>query len=194
MEAMNRKVHDLKKHLNAIEDKLTEEEIRSLREAVAVYDSNIKTGNTVLDTVLYENQLFCEKNGIRLSCLADGSLLSFLSPTHLYSLFSNAISNAMEALLEVEDKERRLIDISVHPESDGTAIEISNYFSGPLIMKNGTPVSTKKDPNKHGYGIASMRYIVSEYGGTLEFTATEEDIFLLRILFPAERKKISEAA
>lgn len=37
-----------------------------------IYDSIIKTGNPVLDTVLTEKSLICEANQINMICMADG--------------------------------------------------------------------------------------------------------------------------
>lgn len=182
VEAINMKVHDLKHRLSEIENKLDEGEIASLKEAIKIYDSNIKTGNEVLDVVLYEKQLYCNKNGIRLTCLADGKTLSFMAPTHIYSLFSNAIDNAAEAVIAL-DEEERIIGISVKKETKNTVIEIYNYFDGKTIIENSVPISSKPDKNRHGYGIKSMRYIAENYGGTLSVRA-DDDVFTLSVVFP----------
>lgn len=187
IETINMKCHDLKHRLDSFEHKLNEEELQSLKEAIEIYDSNIKTNNQILDTVLYEKQLFCKKNDIRLQCVANGALLSFISPSHLYSLFGNAIDNATEAVKQLS-KEHRLIDLSVFAQGELVVIEVSNYFAGERKIEGSLPVTTKEDANRHGYGMKSMLYIVEQYGGKLE-TKVVQDIFLLRAQIPQRGQK-----
>ena len=91
MDVINMKCHDLKHILDKIEGKLTGAEAASLREAIQFYDANIKTGNEVLDVVLCEKAMTCQKSGISFSCMADGGRLDFLTPVQTYSLFGNII-------------------------------------------------------------------------------------------------------
>ena len=42
------------------------------------YEAQNKTGNKVLDTVLTSKSLYCNKNGITFTCVADGTLLDFM--------------------------------------------------------------------------------------------------------------------
>ncbi len=188
VETINMKCHDLKHRLESFEHKLNEEELRSLKDAIDIYDSNIKTGNQILDVVLYEKQLLCRRSGIRLSCMANGALLSFMTPSHLYSLFGNAIDNAIEAVKAVDDEGKRLIDISLSAAERRAVIEISNYFAGELRIEKGIPSTTKQDGNRHGYGMKSMQYIAEQYGGTLE-TSAQGDIFTLKISIPLPAQK-----
>ena len=41
------------------------------------YESQNKTGNKVLDTVLTTKSLYCAKHNITFTCVADGTLLEF---------------------------------------------------------------------------------------------------------------------
>lgn len=187
VELINMKCHDLKHRLGSLEDKLNAREIEELKEAVKIYDSNIKTGNDILDVVLYEKQLLCESNRIKLTCLADGKLLSFVSPSHLYSLFGNAIDNAMEAVKPIESEDKRIIGITLRRENRSAVIEICNYFIGELKLKNGLPETSKEDGNRHGYGMHSMKYVAESYGGKLD-VSVDSDLFTLTVALPLEGK------
>lgn len=186
VEIINMKCHDIKRQLSSLQGKLTENEIAALQEAVKIYDGKIKTGNEILDTILYQKSLYCEKHDIRLTCLADGSLLSFITPSELYALLSNAIENAIEAVINL-DPSKRIISLSVgRSETCDITIEVSNYFDERKVVTNGT---SKEDKVHHGYGIKSMRYIAEQYGGVLN-TEKQGEIFSLTIKFP--HKKIDE--
>lgn len=53
IDLVNLRCHDLRHQLDKLQSRLTESEISALREAIDLYDSNVKTGNEVLDVVLY---------------------------------------------------------------------------------------------------------------------------------------------
>ena len=169
IELVNMRCHDLRHQLDDLSCKLTEEELKNLKQALHFYDSGIKTGNEVLDVVIYEKQLVFDKEGVRFTCMADGSLLSFMRTTHIYSLFNNALGNALEAVRKLDDPEKRIIDLSVRREGDSVEITVTNYFDGQAHEP-----TTKDDKNRHGFGIKSMKYIASLYNGELETSASGE--------------------
>ena len=184
IDIVNMKCHDLKHQLSNLSGKLTDQEVQSLQEAIKIYDGNIKTGNEVLDVLLYEKQLVCEKDGIRLSCMADGKALGFMRTTHIYSLFNNALGNALEAVRNVSDTDMRVVDISVAQNAGAVEIEVVNYFEGERLLRDGLPAATTKDDkNRHGFGIMSMKYVAEQYGGTLQ-TLVSGPIFTLKICIP----------
>ena len=169
IELVNMRCHDLRHQLDDLSCKLTEEELENLKEALHFYDSGIKTGNEVLDVVIYEKQLVFDKEGVRFTCMADGRLLGFMRTTHIYSLFNNALGNALEAVRKLNDPEKRIIDLSVRREGDYVEITVTNYFDG----QDHEP-TTKDDKNRHGFGIKSMKYIASLYNGELMASSSGE--------------------
>ena len=180
IDVINARCHDLKHQLDDFSGKLTEQEVSELRNAMEFYDSNIKTGNEVLDVVLRLSQLSCEKEHIQLSCLADGACLSFMRTRHVYSLFNNALNNAIEAVKKLPDEEKKVISVSVINHGKFAEIEVTNYFDGTLPSPGDT---SKGDRNHHGFGTISMRYIAEEYSGHLSIQ-TQKDIYTLRISIP----------
>ncbi len=182
MDVINMKCHDLKHILDKIEGKLTGAEAASLREAIQFYDANIKTGNEVLDVVLCEKAMTCQKSGISFSCMADGGRLDFLTPVQTYSLFGNIIDNAVEAVKPLP-LEERVISLSCREEGDVLVIEESNYFSGGLKLDHGLPATSKGDSSRHGFGTKSIQYIAAQHGGTMDIRVAD-NMFFLTIRFP----------
>lgn len=172
--------HDLRHRLEQFSGRLTDEEIESLRSAMNIYDSTVKTGNEVLDVVFHLNSIACQKDGIQFSFLADGAVLNFVETRHLYALFNNAISNAIEAARKLDDPDKRVISVSVSRGGGSAEIEIFNYFDGCLP---DTWDTTKTDRCLHGFGTKSMQYIVQLYGGTLS-VQIRKDIYSLHISIP----------
>lgn len=187
MDVINMKCHDLKHILGKIENKLTEEEAVSLREAIEFYDSNIRTGNEVLDVVLCEKAMTCQKNGVAFSCMADGAKLDFLSPVQVYSLFGNLIDNAVEAVKRLPHQEHKVISLTCQQEGDVLEIEESNYFVGNLTLEGGLPVTGKEDRSRHGFGLKSIKYIAEQYDGTMDIKIVD-NMFFLTVRFPLKQR------
>ena len=183
MEIINMKCHDIRHQLSQYAGKLTDQELNELRAAIQIYDATLKTGSDILDMVLYKRQGFCQENHIQITCIADGECLSFLSPADQFSLFNNAIENAIEAVMQLTDPEMRIISLTVERENGIVSIHITNYFNRGCTIENGLPQTTNEDTQHHGYGTKSLRYIVQQYGGQISFE-TDDDIFYLHILLP----------
>ena len=199
IDVINRKCHDLKHQMELLKhiqsEQLRRESIAELQQAVDVYDSSIQTGNAVLDTVLVEKRLLCVQQQVQLTCLADGGRLLFLNPMDLYVLFGNALDNALEAVRQIADPERRVISLSVFGREAVTVIQMENYFvprpSG-LSVSDGLPRTSKAETAYHGFGLRSIKGIAESYGGTLSWR-TEGDVFILSVVFPQEAEAAARA-
>lgn len=191
IELLNMKYHDLKYQINALlrsEDILSDE--HALKEAIQclnVYDATFKTGNDTLDVVLTEKKLQCDLLKIQFSCMAQGELLSHLRPVDIYSIFGNALDNAMDSLKTMDDEDRRYVNVIVKRVHDIVKIQIENYTEHDLTIENGFPVTTKKNKDNHGFGLKSISYIVEKYNGVMNF-GVSDNVFLLEIALPISGK------
>lgn len=187
MDSLHIKLHDLKHKLAAHNVSLPPEEMESLRRDMNIYDSKIRTGCDALDVLMTEKILKSQRLGIRLSCMGDFSPLSTMKTMDVYSLFGNAVDNAIEAVCKLEDADRRLIDITIEERGDMCFIGVTNYYNGMMHMEDGVLYTTKTDePGCHGYGIKSMRMIAARYMGELAVYANDE-VFNLNIYIRCPR-------
>jgi len=162
----------------------TDEEKRSLDELenqIMFLDSNVRTGNEALDAVLAEKKLLCEQKKIVFSYIVDGQKLSFMDSLDVYSLFGNAIDNAMEAL-EQAPEEKRVITITVKEKDHILGIHIENYCPHLIQWEDGLPLTTKGNEDLHGFGTKSIRYIANKYHGNVAFKV-ENGVFSLNLAF-----------
>lgn len=70
IDLINRKCHDLKHQIRALESASKEERessIAELERSVMIYDSVMKTGDPVLDAILSEKMLYCQSRDIRMT-------------------------------------------------------------------------------------------------------------------------------
>lgn len=186
IEMVNIKCHDLKHRISALRAMAGEEQERAfddVESAVMVYDSIAKTGCRALDVILTNKCLFCEKFGIRFTYVVDGEKLSFMKPVDIYSLFGNAIDNAIRAVRSEEEAEKRVINLSVTAHGKFLSIHIENYCRERPLLRDGLPVTTQADGNVHGYGMVSMQRIAESYGGVMS-VEWKASLFLLDFTVP----------
>lgn len=184
---VNQKYHDLKHQIALLRSEINAEEklayLDELEKDIRSYEAQNKTGNNVLDTVLTARSLQCQREGISLTCTADGSVLHFLNAMDLSILFGNALDNAIESVRKIEDREKRLIHLTINQKKNFIRIHMENCYEGELQMVNGMPATSKQDTNFHGFGLKSIQTIVEKYSGSMTLHA-ENGWFELRILFP----------
>ena len=191
-EYISRQCHDLKHQIAVLrseEDPQKREAFLDQMEAeIRQYEAQNKTGNKVLDTVLTSKSLYCNKNGITFTCVADGTLLDFMDVMDICSIFGNALDNAIECEMKIQDKEKRLIHVTVSRQKAFLILKFENYCEEKLQYQDGNIATTKKDKKYHGYGMKSIRYTVNKYGGAVTID-TKENWFDLKILIPIKEEQ-----
>lgn len=190
IELINHKCHDLKHQVQAIravkDEKERETYLEKIEKSVQIYSAIVRTGNEILDTILTEKSLICENSGIHINCVADGSLLAFMNPVDLYTLFGNALDNAIEAVRKLESKEKRVIDIMLYERQSFLMLQIVNPMCGEVKFEDGLPLTTKAKNGYHGYGMKSMLHTIQKYEGHLT-TEVKNGCFYFNVMLPLER-------
>ncbi|TCD54234.1 GHKL domain-containing protein [Alloscardovia theropitheci] len=185
---INIKTHDLKKQLSLLNGRISQSEIDEMQDLVRIYDSSIRTGNESLDVVLTNKALICEQRGIQLDRMVDGTHLDFMAASDVYSLFGNALDNAMEAVTSLDDPQQRYIRLTVRANKGMLVIHVENPFKGEREFVDGIAKTTKDDRNYHGFGMQSMRMLTHRYNGTMSVT-TRGQIFIVNIVLPLRDRK-----
>lgn len=183
VDAINIRCHDIKHQIAALGDVGRQKELREIEELVNIYDCGLKTECAALDLVLSNKSLMCAGKEIVLTCVADGRRLSFMEDADIYALFGNILDNAIEAADRLEDKEKRLISLTVRTRSQLLIVTEENYHDGTLVLEGGLPVTTKADKRFHGFGMQSIKMLTEKYGGDLRLQS-QAGIYRLSILFP----------
>ncbi len=184
IDIINIKCHDLKKQVTAFKELLgdkADDMLGDTEKVITAYDEMVKTGNKTLDLTIYEEKNYCRKYGITLDVMADGAQLDFMAPSDIYSLFSNALNNAVESVM-YEEEGNKNIGLDIHLNGDYVCIKITNMCTRQVKFSNsGLPVTSKEDKKYHGYGIRSMEYIVAKYGGNMVVNF-ENCLFTVKII------------
>ena len=182
MEKINIRYHDLKQQYSRV----PAEERAGLEDEMRSLNLRYFTGNKALDIVITQKAAVCAEKGVQLVCSADGEALGKMRSYHIYSLFGNAIDNAIECLEKVDDRSRRTISLSLSRVGDMAVIRVENYTPEEPVVENGALVTTKQDAQGHGFGVKSIRGIAEKYGGTAEFFVRDHVFYLVVALPIAE--------
>lgn len=191
IELINIKCHDLRHQIRAFHEdgKIDGALMGEIERVVDNYDCTMHTGNGALDVILTEKSLLCRNKKIRFTCVADGTGLSYMNPYDLYALFGNAIENAIEAVEQISDTEKRVIGLTMHIIGSFYSINLQNYVSYAVVMdEEGLPITHKKDKQNHGFGVRSMNMLAEKYGGALSYKA-EGEVFNLNMVLPYKKPK-----
>lgn len=182
---INMKCHDLRYHISAYQQGASQEThdefFQNIERSIMIYDNTALTGNAALDVLLSDRLLYCTTNHIEISYIIDTDVLAHMSKADIYSFFGNAMDNAIQCVMKYQP-EKRFISLSVKRSASLGYIVISNYCEEPPAMEDGLPVS-EGDPNYHGFGIRTIKYIAEKYGGEL-LVHTADKMFTLSVLFP----------
>ena len=180
--------HDFPKKMRPLIAYLDEnnvKEARSIATQFVDFMSNqgerIRTGNYRLDTVLFCEQQVAERDGIRID-VPYGTVFPAkgIAPDDLYTIFPNALDNAIEACRKVE--KNRVVEFRTTLTEDTVYVTVRNPYKGTLKLKNGVPQTDKNDKQNHGYGLRNIKKAASNYGEDNVTCSAENGFFELRIV------------
>jgi sensor histidine kinase regulating citrate/malate metabolism len=165
-----------------------EQFVEDVQNMIEIYDSAPDTGNEVLNTILAQRSLYCNMHNIQWSCMADGTVLTFMENIDLYTLMGNALDNAVESVEKLSDPKQRRIDLQIGQREAFAVIQVQNPFYGTVKIKNGLPVTSKVDRQNHGFGVRSIRSIAEKYQGSAS-VRTENGVFVLNVVIPLPKQE-----
>ena len=187
IEVINMKYHDMKHQIHFLRSEQDPQKrnafLDQMEREIQSFERQNKTGNPVLDTILTGRSFYCYKHGITMTSVVDGKLLDFMEVVDICNIFGNALENAIESVMRIEDKEKRLIHVTVSQVNDFVMIRIENYYEGEIKSDGQNYFSTKKDPIFHGYGIKSIKYTAHRYDGAV-YINTDDHWFDIKIAIP----------
>ena len=198
MENTSRLRHDMRHHLNALgalNAQGRQEEITEyLKQYVAVYDQLSKqnfSGDPVVDSVLeYYMALAGEANiPVKRQISLVGS--TGVEPADMTVLLGNCLENALEALRQIPEGQRRL-SIEIVPVKSAIVLRIQNTCGQTHL--SGEPsgwedFASSKGPDHQGVGLRSVTAIAEKYDGSAQFQC-RDGVFTSRVILnPTNRRE-----
>lgn len=182
-----RQRHDMRHHLRTLyqflENGDSEQAMRYLSSceiSQAAARRETCCAHPIADALLQYYKGQCSEHHIAFHAALEMPAELQIEDTDISILFGNLLENAYEACLEYRGQHPS-IKIRGKYRDAGLLVRFENTFSNPLKEKNGTFQSTKHDGP--GIGTESVKKVVQQYQGTVEF-AKEGHIFQVSIILP----------
>ncbi len=183
--SLQTKCHDLKHQIAAIRDQAGkasfDKYLNELEDSIDEYSTVVECGHPTIDVVLTEKNILCSSMKIKFSYMIDGTLFKFLTDREIYSLFGNALDNALEGTSKVRDAANRVISLKSNARGDLVVLQIENTCEGYLNMVDGLPQTTKENKAHHGFGLRSIQRLAEKHGGSMS-VRLEGGIFKLSVI------------
>lgn len=179
--------HDLKNHMICMKSYDTKEEIISyinnLEFQINDFENLRNTGNKTLDIILNDKICLCKKYNIELEDSINISKLNFIKENDICAIFANALDNAIQACININDEIEKRIEVKATYINGFAVIKFINTKINDIKF-TGDRIKTSKEDNKiHGIGLASIKYIVNKYDGEVVVNYSENE-FILKIMIP----------
>ncbi len=159
-ERLNRRREDLLRIVKAAENDLHTEERGSAAEKIRKEIEKNRAGqycaNMILNVLLEEYEIRCQKMNIRLSVDALVGELPGISRLHQCSILSNLMNNAMEAVGYLPENKRE-IRVDIHVRADYLVVTVENPFAEEYIRMEKS--------SERGYGSRILQEIAQIYDG-----------------------------
>lgn len=189
-EAIKKMYHDINNHITCLknisdEKEIVEKYIDEIKTEISGYDS-FNTGNLILDAILNDKKIICEKE--KIDFIVDIKLIDseFIEMIDICSIFSNILDNAIEACKKINDiNVHKFIKIRTTKVKNFLVIKCKNSKINEIILKEGKILTDKKDSFNHGIGISSIKSSVEKYNGGVNIDV-EDDYFLITIFIPIQ--------
>lgn len=179
--------HDLKNHMICMKSYDTKEEIISyinnLEFQINDFENLRNTGNKTLDIILNDKIHLCKKYNIEFKDSINISKLNFIKENDICAIFANALDNAIEACININDEIEKRIEVKATYINGFAVIKFINTKINDIKF-TGDRIKISKEDNKiHGIGLASIKYIVNKYDGEVVVNYSENE-FILKIMIP----------
>ncbi|MGL5693620.1 MAG: ATP-binding protein, partial [Peptostreptococcaceae bacterium] len=145
---------------------------------------NIKnTGNKTLDIILGEKKYICRKYNIEFEDNINISKLGFMKENDICAIFANALDNAIEACINIDNKSEKSIEVKATYINEFAVIKFTNTKVNDIKHNKKGIQTSKRNKKMHGIGLSSIRYIVETYNGEMVVNYSDNE-FTLKIMIP----------
>lgn len=180
--------HDMKNHLRVIFSDIKngniDEAQQHISDIVDAYNAGneiIRTGYPAIDSIVNFKLQTAKENGVRVnasSTLPQGLNISSFDST---VILGNLIDNALQAVSLVS--ENKFIDFALHYSKGMLLIKVANPFVNEIKKFGDKVMTSKRDKDNHGYGLASVKEAVEKYNGTIELNPCDNIFIVKAVLY-----------
>ncbi len=178
--------HDLRSHMELISnlaknheyDKI-DEYIEQMHERIDTFGNLITVQNSIVDAIINQYYARAEQSGVTMEVKGRFPMDCNIDTYDLCTIFSNVLSNALEAAQETEEK---YISVECGYTEKSIIIIVKNSFDAQTKSGNAQCRTRKANTDYHGYGLENIKDSVERYNGVFDIE-TDDNKFTVKILF-----------
>ncbi len=175
-------IHDIKNHLQSLaqlnqdgRQKEVEQYLNELLQSDSLRPSVRVCDHELLNAILCRYQIQCQEKNIGFHTDIRSGCADFLTDEEITALFCNLLDNAIEAIGDTADS---FIEVSMakRPNPPVTTLIVKNSCpNAPKSGNAGQLLTSKSNPQYHGYGLRSVKRIATKYHGYMQAYYDEMD-------------------
>ncbi len=177
--------HDLRNHMQVISDLAHNGEYEKIEHYLDVMNMKIENfGNLVtvqhgiVDSIINKYYSLALQSGISMNIKGIFPKECSIEPYDLCTIFSNVLSNALEATIEADEK---VINLECRYNDKNIIIVVSNTYKD-VGQFDGEKIKTRKDDiDYHGYGLTNIRESIQKHSGVLDIE-TKNGVFTISLM------------
>ncbi len=169
--------HDMNAHMLAMRMMVEKEEWDMLREYLGKIEQSLVETSvnkytliSAVDAIVDDWQRKALQYNAEWSWEGTLGLIDGITIFELCVLFSNLLSNSVEAIQKL-DKDRR-IEIRISQFQGRQTIRIGNNYRD-VLMEGGKPITLKADKVFHGLGLKNVEEIIQQHDGNIDYEISE---------------------
>lgn len=176
-------IHDMKKHLQSIAILNENKDFNKIETYVnhLIHSSSLQNNynfceNKLLNSILSQYKKQCMDKNIAFFTDIRHNTINFMLFKDLTSLFCNLLDNAVEAAEKTSDAFIEL-NVSQKENTPYTIITMINSCrQNPFKNNTFQLVTSKKDKQRHGYGIKSIQKTIENYHGNMKMYYDDDSL------------------
>lgn len=168
--------HDMRNHFLMLQNYLAEGKIdeaqnylEKLSGSKVVPNGEHWTGIEAIDYILGQKIASAKQHQIAVTINAEYPRDCKIEPVDLCTIITNLLDNAIEGAEKCPEYIDKKIDITIRRIHQFVLIRIINSTAAPPVQHNGQLITTKKDKQKHGWGVKSVLSAAEKYNGTVKY-------------------------
>jgi hypothetical protein len=180
--------HDISNHIYCLSYLCKEKKYDELEKYLTDMECTIQelklkiyTGNEVVNVIVNDLQKRYEENYIQFLWTGILSENIKISSMDLCTIFSNLLTNSIEAVMKINNYNKRIVNIQIKQLDNNIIIYISNPVLKKVNIINNKLVTTKRDKNQHGYGSLNVEECIEKYDSIINYSC-DDDCFTVKIL------------
>ena len=149
------------------------------------------TENFTVNAILQDAASRAAQEGIAFDAQVHVPVELSIPENDLCVLLMNMLDNALEACIQVEKPRKQFIRFKAEVKNNFLAIKCENTYARELKEdKHGRLLTTKAEPESHGFGLMQMSAVAEKYHSLLDASYSDEHVFIAQTALKLPKRSV----